>query len=190
MFEHTLNAMVMVSDDRVYVDCNRAAALLFECSREQLIGRRIDDFTPVEWRDQLPLAWARFREAGTADGVYELLTATSQRVAVQYSATAHFLPGLHLSILIAADAAGRLDGAATGRARKRLSPREREVLERVALGVDARQISHELFISPETVRTHLRNTLTKLDARTRAHATAIALQTGEINAAVFSGKAF
>lgn len=179
MFEQTRNAIVAVSDDRVYVDCNRAAALLFECSREQLIGSRVDDFTPVDRRDRVPAAWDTFRTAGTAGGVYELLTATSRRVAVKYRATADFLPALHLWILISENNVGRAN-TRIELAGKRLSPREREILERVARGADGRQISHELFISPETVRTHIRNTLTKLGARTRAHAIAVALHTGEI----------
>ena len=47
-------------------------------------------------------------------------------------------------------------------------------------GKTSRQIGHDLFISPETVRTHVRNAMNKLGARTRAQAIAIAMRDGEI----------
>jgi DNA-binding NarL/FixJ family response regulator len=57
-----------------------------------------------------------------------------------------------------------------------LSDRERSVLRLVADGLSNGQIGGKLFISPETVRTHLRNAMTKLDADNRTHAVASALR--------------
>ena len=42
------------------------------------------------------------------------------------------------------------------------------------------EIAVRLAISPETVRNHVRSARTKLGARTRAHATALAIARGEI----------
>jgi DNA-binding CsgD family transcriptional regulator len=39
----------------------------------------------------------------------------------------------------------------------------------------------QLGISPETVRTHVRNAMNKLGARTRAQAIAVALRDGEMD---------
>jgi DNA-binding CsgD family transcriptional regulator len=50
-----------------------------------------------------------------------------------------------------------------------LSQREREVVQHVALGDTGPEIASELGISHETVRTHVRNAMTKLGARSRAH---------------------
>lgn len=61
-----------------------------------------------------------------------------------------------------------------------LSNREREVLALLAEGMTGEEIARRLFLSPETVRTHLRNTMEKLEAQTRAHAIAIALRLSEI----------
>lgn len=182
MFERIPHAMLMTGDDRIYVDCNAAAELLLECSREQIIGRSIEDFTPVAVRHQVPAAWAAFIRDGSQEGTYEILTATGKRVTVEFSATANFLPGLHLSILIRAPEPGIDLGDRESLFGRRLSLREREVLEHLAMGANGQQIAAELFISPETVRTHLRNILTKLDAQTRAHAIALALRQGEITA--------
>jgi DNA-binding NarL/FixJ family response regulator len=57
-----------------------------------------------------------------------------------------------------------------------LSDRERAILRLVADGLSNGQIGGKLFISPETVRTHLRNAMTKLDADNRTHAVASALR--------------
>ena len=62
----------------------------------------------------------------------------------------------------------------------RLSPRERDVLAGLAVGESTEEIGLTLRMSPHTVRTHLRNIMRKLEARTRAHAVAIALAGGAI----------
>jgi DNA-binding CsgD family transcriptional regulator len=62
-----------------------------------------------------------------------------------------------------------------------LTPREREVLRLVALGLSDREIGDRLFISHGTARTHVRNILTKLDTRSRTGATSIALREGLVD---------
>jgi DNA-binding NarL/FixJ family response regulator len=64
-----------------------------------------------------------------------------------------------------------------------LSPREREILELLSKGLSGEEAAKQLFLSSETVRTHVRNAMTKLGAATRVHAVALALQRGEISAA-------
>jgi DNA-binding NarL/FixJ family response regulator len=61
-----------------------------------------------------------------------------------------------------------------------LSPREREIMHLMAEGGTADAIGLELGVSVETVRTHVRNVIRKLQARNRVHAIAIALERGEI----------
>jgi DNA-binding NarL/FixJ family response regulator len=63
-----------------------------------------------------------------------------------------------------------------------LSPREREILLLLSEGLSGEGAAKQLFLSSETVRTHVRNAMTKLGASTRVHAVAIALQRGEISA--------
>jgi DNA-binding NarL/FixJ family response regulator len=63
-----------------------------------------------------------------------------------------------------------------------LSPREREILELLSQGLSGEDAAKRLFLSSETVRTHVRNAMTKLGAATRVHAVALALQRGEITA--------
>jgi DNA-binding CsgD family transcriptional regulator len=69
---------------------------------------------------------------------------------------------------------------AGNRHRTPLTRREREVLGLLAGGMSGAQIAAELFLSPETVRTHIRNAMGKLGASTRSQAVALALQREEI----------
>jgi DNA-binding CsgD family transcriptional regulator len=69
---------------------------------------------------------------------------------------------------------------AGSRHRTPLTRREREVLGLLAGGMSGAQIAAELFLSPETVRTHIRNAMGKLGASTRSQAVALALQREEI----------
>ncbi|MBA2346826.1 MAG: response regulator transcription factor [Solirubrobacterales bacterium] len=61
-----------------------------------------------------------------------------------------------------------------------LSPREREIMHEMAEGLTAEKIGTKLNVSVETVRTHVRNVIRKLQARNRVHAIALALERGEI----------
>lgn len=57
-----------------------------------------------------------------------------------------------------------------------LTQREREVLRLLADGLSNEEIGRKLFISPETVRTHVRKAMAKLEADTRTQAVATALR--------------
>lgn len=57
-----------------------------------------------------------------------------------------------------------------------LSQRQREVLRLLADGLKNEEIGKRLFISPETVRTHVRKAMAKLEADTRTEAVATALR--------------
>jgi DNA-binding CsgD family transcriptional regulator len=61
-----------------------------------------------------------------------------------------------------------------------LTPRERAVLDLVALGRTNRQVGEELFISEKTVSVHLSRLMAKLGASRRAEAVAIAYDRGLI----------
>ena len=59
-----------------------------------------------------------------------------------------------------------------------LSPREGEVLQLVAQGATNKQIADSLFISENTVKTHLRNIMEKLHLANRSQAAAYAVEKG------------
>jgi DNA-binding NarL/FixJ family response regulator len=61
-----------------------------------------------------------------------------------------------------------------------LSPRECEVLELLADGATNRDAAKHLYLSEETVKSHVRSAMLKLHARTRTHAVVLALRDGLI----------
>ena len=62
-----------------------------------------------------------------------------------------------------------------------LTPREREILQLLADGMSNVDVADKLFISQETVKSHVRHILAKLEADTRTHAVAIALREAMID---------
>ena len=72
---------------------------------------------------------------------------------------------------------------AAPRARRRLTPRQLEILQMIASGATTAEIAERLYLSPETVRWHVKAILKKLGARTRAEAAAVLREVGAAPAA-------
>ncbi|MFP2931062.1 response regulator [Pyxidicoccus sp. 3LG] len=62
-----------------------------------------------------------------------------------------------------------------------LTARERDVLGHVAAGNANKEVAVRMGISEETVKTHMKNVLTKLGAKDRTHAVVVALKRGIID---------
>ncbi len=78
---------------------------------------------------------------------------------------------------------GRLARSGPGREplHQNLSPREREVLERLVKGATNKEIASSLTISENTVKNHLKNILEKLHLENRVQAATYALREGLIS---------
>jgi DNA-binding NarL/FixJ family response regulator len=64
---------------------------------------------------------------------------------------------------------------------RRVTPRQREILQLFANGCPTDEVARRLGLSAETVRTHAKASLARLEARDRPHAVAIALRSGLID---------
>ena len=75
---------------------------------------------------------------------------------------------------------GRFIGLALGssQAREQLSARELEILQLISEGLTNKQIANRLWLSVETVKSHVSSVHAKLRADSRAHAVAIAFRQG------------
>jgi DNA-binding NarL/FixJ family response regulator len=73
-------------------------------------------------------------------------------------------------------AAGLASNRRSGTERRPLSAREREVLRLLAEGGSYAEIGGSLFLSPDTVRAHAQRAMTKLGAKTRTQAVAVAMR--------------
>ena len=61
-----------------------------------------------------------------------------------------------------------------------LTRRERQVLQLVADGLANREVGRALYVTEDTVKTHIRNILAKVGATSRANAVAIGIRAGLI----------
>jgi PAS domain S-box-containing protein len=172
--------MVLADDARRIVDVNGACLQLLGHPRADVVNRHMWEFvagapamTPRQWAAAL----AQRRFSGDAD----MVRADGTTVGVQWGATTEVVTGRRLVLVVALSVSGRgrslrLAGEfETGGA---LSAREREIVRLVALGGTGPEIADELQISHNTVRTHLRNAMDKMGARSRAHLVAKALGEG------------
>ena len=182
-FENSPQASLISDGDRRLVAGNRAARRFLGVGAEELTKRRLDDFTPPEVRPELDRIWAGFLERGALHGFYPLLVAHDLRRTVQFSAKAGIAPGRHMSVFSVAPPQRQTSGLVLGDGDpdEPLSPREREVLTLLARGANGEAIAEYTDLSPETVRTHLRNAMKKLDAHSRSHAVALAMRRREID---------
>ncbi|MGH2701306.1 MAG: HD domain-containing phosphohydrolase [Actinomycetota bacterium] len=72
-------------------------------------------------------------------------------------------------------------GGAPATAGVSLTTREQEVCTLLATGLSGEEIAEKLFLSAETVRTHIRNAMQRLGVKTRAQLIAQAITTGQIS---------
>ena len=180
-FRDSRNAMVLADEDRAIVDVNGACLQLLGYRRADVLGRPMWEFVdggPVLTGAQWATALARHRFSGDA----EMVRADGDIVRVQWGATTELVTGRRLVLVVALSVSGRGRGvrqvtASEGRSGS-LSAREREIVHLVALGGTGPEIADQLQISHNTVRTHLRNSMLRTGARSRAHLVAKALAEG------------
>ncbi len=193
VFVRSFNPMVIVDDEHLIEDANCAAGLLCRVPRETLRGLRLEDLLPPERKADVDLLFEELSSRGAASARTTLLLPDQMLLEIECSATENIQPGRHLLLLtpfneeddedagrsLASDVSGAT--AADTTEKPILTKREREVLGLLAMGDTGEQIAAQLFISPETVRTHAQNAREKLGASTRSHAIALALAAGEIS---------
>ena len=185
--------MLIADDERRGVTANFSACNVLGVPLAEVPWHTIDDFMPPARREGLEGQWQEFLASGAAEGWYQLSVAGRTPVAVEFSATASVLPGRHLAVFMALDDSSAAAPGSALAAEARWAPipeedrvhgvltqREREVLTLVASGLQSDMMAERLFVSPETIKSHVHNAMAKLGVHTRAHAVAVALVTGQI----------
>lgn len=181
----TASAMLLADDYRIIVDANDPACEMVGLERDELIGMKIEDFSAPELREAAPQMFEAFLATGSQAGPFTLVRPDGETVDCCYSASANIAPGVHLSIMVPVEHADEeLDATeenlGDGSDAPRLTDREREVLTLLALGDSNKTIAEKLHLSPETVRAHTRSARLRLGAKSRSHAIALALKSGQL----------
>jgi PAS domain S-box-containing protein len=168
-FDALPSAIVVFDGQGRYTHANAEASHIMGAPVGQIIGRRVGEFTSEENQGSIERLLDDLSTHGEASGVHHVRGLSGEDRVVRYRARSEFMPGMHIVVSEELPAAGR-----------RLSPREVEIMTMMARGLNGTKIAEELTISRETVRTHIRNAMEKLQARTRPHAIALAAASGEI----------
>jgi DNA-binding CsgD family transcriptional regulator len=180
-FTNSKNAMALVDSARRHKDVNGAYLKLLGYPRDYLIGLQITQLviggplaSPSEW--DAALAARRFH------GQAELQCADDGVIAVQWAGNTEVVSGHRLTLFVALNTSRWGERfrrtVAPEDASGHLSAREREVVRLVSHGSTGPEIADELGIAHQTVRTHVRNAMEKVGARSRAHLVAKALGDG------------
>jgi DNA-binding CsgD family transcriptional regulator len=185
IFEQSRIPMAILDADRCYAKVNDALVDLWDYPRAELIGSCADDMV-VGGRDMIASRWEQLVRTQQLYGERIIEHASGAQFRVTYAAHVTNVDA-QWGVLVVTLSARLPDGAElignnhvepAGATGARLTPREREVVRLVALGADTRGIAAELSLSPETVRTHVRNAMGKTGVHTRAHLVALVLSDG------------
>jgi PAS domain S-box-containing protein len=181
VFEHSRVPMLMVDDQRRYVEVNRPARLAFRLSLDEMRSYTVDDLSPPDRLDAMEQAWARLLDTGCIAGPYQLAGRDGSRLDIVYYALANVLPGLHLGAFAPAgwpeDELGAVERQEPSAS---LTPRETDVLMLAADGFSGPALSQKLAVSRATVNTRFKNIYAKLNVQSRAAAVAKAMRLGMI----------
>ena len=170
-FRQSRNAMVLLDDQRRLVEVNGAFVRLLGHTRQSLLGRPVYDLRAAG-RPASDLEWQAALHQRQFTAVAELGCADGSHVRVEFAGHPEIVTGkrLVLVVILHADpsASFRRVGGAASTGPRALSRRELDVLRLIALGCSGPEIGEELRITHNTVRTHIRNAMSKTDTRSRA----------------------
>lgn len=176
VFESTSNAVVLLDDERRIVRLNEAAVLLLGGEPDRLIGMSIGDSVLPAEQTRAAAEWLAFLRSGEYAGPRDLVRADGSTVQVDFAARLADVGGKRRAVYVLIPRQEEPEPPVPPSAAERsLTGREREIVMLIALGRDTGEIAAELHISPETVRSHVRNSMGKLDVHTRAQLVAVVL---------------
>jgi PAS domain S-box-containing protein len=180
-FKQSRNAMVLVAQNRSLLDVNGAFLQLTGYKRAAIVGNPVYslvDGGPLMTSEQ----WAHELTRAQFDGEVGVICADGSVLSSHWGAHTAGPIGRRVVLLV------MLPRSRWGARFRRtipaeedpaaLSERELEIVRLVALGRSGPEIAEELGIAHDTVRTHVRNAMAKVGARSRAHLVAKALGEG------------
>jgi PAS domain S-box-containing protein len=185
-------AVIATDAAGVVTTWNSRAEILYGWTREEALGRHITDLAiPPHSRQVAEEVLGALSRGKPCQGSFGLrrkdgsiFTAFVKETPILEDGQLVGVVGVSIEIgdpELANAVRAVVDGRRLGARRPRtLSPREREVLGLLARGFTGEQIAERLVLSPETIRTHIRNAREKLGASTRVEAVTMALLAREI----------
>ncbi|MCW6036006.1 PAS domain S-box protein [Spirulina subsalsa FACHB-351] len=97
LFKTIADGLLIVDQEGFSLAANPTACELLGLTEQDLITHKLADFIPPEFN--FAQAWHDFLSTGQASGNFKLINSKGEQKAVEYTATAHFLPQVHLLTL-------------------------------------------------------------------------------------------
>jgi PAS domain S-box-containing protein len=180
LFETTATPVAILDEYRRLVDLNLAAQRLLGHCPSRRAGEPIVEFVAAGERRRSTTEWERLLREGRASGTRTLINSEGAELTVAYTAVIEAVPGGRRAVYTLTPAlASPLQTSSLDVRSQPLTRREAQVIRLIADGLDTAEIADTLQVSPNTVRSHVRNAMSKLGARTRAQLVARALGIGE-----------
>jgi PAS domain S-box-containing protein len=185
IFEQSRIPMSLVDAEQRVVAVNDAAVALYRYTREEMIGT-LAGRTVRDDPEAGQAEWEQLLRTNRLYGQRVIEHPNGSDMRVSYAAHATTVNGRWLALFVTLSARFEPDGrelitadtAAADMHESKLTDRERQVVRLVALGQGTRRIAADLSVSPETVRSHVRNAMAKTGAHTRAQLVALVLADG------------
>jgi DNA-binding CsgD family transcriptional regulator len=189
VFERTHIPMALVDRERRYVKVNDACVELYKIPREEILGSLAGRTVVAEDGSASDAKWAELLRTNELYGEDIVTHVNGEHLHVSYAAHATTVDGIWMALIVTLSVRRHPNGAeligaapveSTNGASSKLTDREREVVRLVALGATTRQVAADLHLSPDTIRSHVRNSMAKIGAHTRAQLVALVLADGLI----------
>jgi PAS domain S-box-containing protein len=175
-------AIFVADADMRYIAVNATACELVGYTRDELLRMTVTD---IAHSGHATVLYEEMVETGWQAGIIPLRHKDGGTIIVRYYASAipDRDPAAYVSVVVPRRTipagVSPQEAAARGprmRGGDQPTAREVEILELVADGLDNDEIARRLFVSVDTVKSHVRRLIQRLGARNRTHAVAVALR--------------
>ncbi len=180
VFERSLNPIVLVDDSRRLLQGNSALGELLGHHPTDLVGRPIGELITSPSPAQRDKDWRRLLQTGEQSGTYTFRHSDGSQLEIDFAIRVVRVGQRSLCVAVVLPLGHITLARQVGDQAAPLTAREREIVALIALGQKTNSIAGKLFISPATVRAHVRNAMRKLGVHTRAELVAVALSRGEL----------
>jgi DNA-binding CsgD family transcriptional regulator len=185
VFDRSPVPMVMVDSDYRYAEANPRARLTFHLSLAEFRTLRVGDLTPPALLPLLEPTWARLMRTGSMAGLWAVEGPDGGHFDIVFHAGSDVFCGLHVMAFVPAGWTGAdlglPDDDAVPDPSVAPTPRELDVLQLAAQGLDGPEMAAELVVSRTTVKSHFENIYEKLGVPGRVAAVATAMRLGLID---------
>jgi PAS domain S-box-containing protein len=177
-FRRSRNAMVLLDDRRCQMDVNGAYLQLLGYTRAELIERPVYELV-IGGPTVTARQWRALLGQSQFTGVADLRRRDGGQVTLELAGHPATVDGKRMVLCVVLRSSRRgarpVDPRPQPVGAPTLTTRELDIVRLIALGSSGPEIADELHVTHNTVRTHTRNAMSKLQARTQAQLVAKAL---------------